>query len=185
MSTFTYIILPREIDDALYKIDDETGYILYDNPASHSLIPWFLKWKTDDFSENDFKPIALDQNITELYFDLTTGFTYELSGDFEKELDKRYIEHCKKLLGKEKTMDIVSKKILTDNISRHQLYHLIDNNIHSGEKAEIYSLQLGIDAHLNTELPKKIFEIKTVDIFDNNKFYQTTKYNSLYIIKKP
>lgn len=113
-------------------------------------------------------------------------YSYELNGNFIEPIDRELIDSDLNVIKSSDTvLSINLDRIISDYISRHQLYHLINDNIESGESVEIYSQWLDWDAPDIWGPPEHIYELSLKEIFDNRKFYISTEKNDLYIIHKP
>ena len=110
-----------------------------------------------------------------------------MRGNFIGTIDKKrsMSSNLKDLKSVDEELFVNLNRIISDYISRHQLYHLINDNIESGESVEIYSQWLDWDAPDIWGPPEHIYELSLKEIFDNRKFYISTEKNDLYIIHKP
>ena len=185
MSIFTYIFFPREVDDPRYLSNCYIHNISYEKADNMGFTPWFAKWNESIISENEYLSLTLfKRGGSERFPFVRNFFAYALVEDMSDAFTHGKAEYYKRSFW-EKAIDVVLEHITIDCISRHQLYHLINDNIESGESVEIYSQWLDWDAPDIWGPPEHTYELSLKEIFDNRKFYISTEKNDLYIIHKP
>lgn len=185
MSLFSYIFFPRKIYDENYLSHYTFYRIGYEKADSLGLIPWFARWNNHILSKTKYLSLTLfDCGGNEGFPFVTNPYSYELIENISEKLDLRHINYLKNNFG-DKALDIALDTIVSDSINRHQLYHLINNNIKSGECVEIYSQWLDWDTPDTWGPPKHIYDLSLKEVFDNRKFYISNEENDLYIIHKP
>lgn len=185
MSLFSYIFFPRKIYDKNY-LSHYTFYgISYEKADSLGLIPWFAQWNEHILSKTEYLSLTLfDSGGNDGFPFVTNQYSYELIENISEKLDLEHINYLKKNF-EDKALDTALDTIVSDSINRHQLYHLINDNIKSGERVEIYSQWLDWDAPDVWGPPEHTYELSLKEVFDNRKFYISTEKNDLYIIHKP
>lgn len=187
MSIFTYIFFPREVDDPRYLSNCYIHNISYEKADNMGFIPWFAQWNEELLFKRKYYSISILPSDFKFSFANEKVFKYEMRGNFIGTIDKKrsMSSNLKDLESVDEELSVNLNRIISDYISRHQLYHLINDNIESGESVEIYSQWLDWDAPDIWGPPEHIYELSLKEIFDNRKFYISTEKNDLYIIHKP
>ena len=186
MSLFMFIFLPRELTDKCQRNLHLNEVFTYDSFKKLDLIPWFAQWNEKFLFKRKYYSISMQSSDFEFSFASKNVFKYELRGNFIGPIDKSLIDSDLEVIKSTDTVVAMNlSRIISDNLSRHQLYHLINDNIKSGECVEIYSQWLDWDAPDIWGPPKHTYELSLKEVFDNRKFFISTEENDLYIIHKP
>jgi len=172
MSMFYFIIFPRELKDL-----DKIAYLNFRTYTKRLLKEDFggLLLTLRDYNNRfSFIENNSDQHV------------YELEGDFNEPRKREfYKSHLEILKTKFEVNYLYLVTRIQDMAHRNQLYDLINNNINSGEKVEIYSQWIYTDDPEVWGPPDNTYEIYLNDVLNNKKFYITTSSNDRYIIYKP
>ena len=187
MSLFSYIFFPRPVNSFNFVNNYTCNRLTYNDLEKVGLIPWFALWYGAPIKKEEYLSLTLQDIEKRGKFPFAkNACSYELFADFIEPIDKRLIDSDLEVIKSTDTVVATNlSRIISDNLSRHQLYHLINNNIKSGECVEIYSQWLDWDAPDIWGPPKHTYELSLKEVFDNRKFYISTEENDLYIIHKP
>ena len=183
MSLFTYIFFSREIEDKNYVSNSSIYNISYEKADSLGYIPWFVKWN-ENVTKKEYPSVTLFKRGNNEGFPFVMNFfAYAIIENTSEVFTQRDVDYHKRSFG-DKALDAILEDIVTDSINRHQLYHLINDNIKNGESVEIYSQWLDWDMPEVWGPPEHIYELSLKEIFDNRRFSISTEKNDLYIIHK-
>lgn len=111
-------------------------------------MPWFARWHDSPIRNREFLSLTLQEIENGNAFPFIKNiYSYELNGNFIEPINRELIDLDLNVIKSSDTvLSINLDRIISDYISRHQLYHLINDNIESGESVEIYSQWLDWDA---------------------------------------
>ena len=181
MSMFMFIFFPRELSGDCKRRLHLNEVFTYNSFKKFGVIPWFAQWNEELLFKRKYYSISILPSDFKFSFANEKVFKYEMRGNFIGTIDKKRSMSS----SVDEELSINLNRIISDYLSRHQLYHLINDNIKNGESVEIYSQWLDWDMPEVWGPPEHIYELSLKEIFDNRKFYISTEKNDLYIIHKP
>lgn len=189
MSQFSFVIFPRKIENIEKESGMNFGKITYDEIKTIAKINFISEIYINKLLKETFRllrvrPCDYDNKFSFLP-DNFSQCVYELEGNFyEPETGADYNSDLIDLKAKFAVNYMYLVRRIQDMADRNQLYDLINENINSGEKVEVYSQWIHTDSPEIWGPPDNTYEISLEDVLSQKKFYSTTSSDDRFIIYK-